>query len=408
MNNITRPKPCIMKTSVIKKRRSPFVLEAIIFSLLIVFAFNTMQAQTFYLQDYVTGNSYDPYNRSFTWDAGNNCPYNWSIKTKRIDYLGGELELHASPGTKPECESVYKITWTFSKDMRVISCGEKIAVDVTNIPVSKQDCGIFVWEGDNNPSSITIICGLGSGESGLVSNMRNNDPTASYRDYVFSHQPSHVVHGEQPTYLTETIHKYNARLELVVCSRPDFAEVANGGSFAFRIGNRGISFDVVYLYSKNAAAVTPQITSQETPQAIPSVPPPLTSLQNPVIQHNIKNTEGIYWMAINVPGSLQGYKGRQIQLVIRFVDSNRNFLRGSTSDLQYIDASGNAATGSNLITVDSDIFDLGTQQIWMPYYALNLTFTGGQQTYDIYAYAELFVDGQVAAQSQLVPLRVNW
>ena len=308
-----------------------FHIHPLIVLVFFLFPIANIPAQTFNLKEYVIGNSYDPGNRGFTWEASKYCPYNWSIKTKRIDYLGGEIELHASPGTKPECKSIYNISWTFSKDMRTVSCGEKVFVDIRNIPISKMDCGIFVWEGSNNPSSITIFTGSGVGESGLVYETRSKDPQGSYRDYVFQHYPGQVVQGEPQSVKLENTHIYNGRLELVVCPRKDFAKIANGSSFAFRIGNRGISFDVVYLYSKDATIISGPTSS---------------SLQNPIIQHNLQNAEGAYWMSIQVPGFLQGYAGKQIYLVIRFVDANGNLLPGNQTDARYVDANGYAATAT--------------------------------------------------------------
>jgi hypothetical protein len=142
--------------------------------------------------------------------------------------------------------------------MRSVSCGEKVFIDATNIPISTQDCGIFVWEGDINPSSITVLT---EGESSLVHHIRSKDPQGAYRGYVFQHYPGQVVQGEPSAYqaATKTQHLHRARLELVVCSRQDMAEKANGGSFTFRIGNRGISFDVVYLYAKTRTISPPPL-----------------------------------------------------------------------------------------------------------------------------------------------------
>jgi len=226
----------------------------LVFISLLLVQVGNAHAQTYYLKGYVLGNSNDPGNRNFSWKASKYCPYNWSIKTNRVNTFGGEIELHASPGTKPECKSIYRITWAFSKDMRTVSCGEKIFVDITNVPISKQDCGIFVWEGDQNPSSITILDGM----TPMVRERIRKDPPNAYWGYVIQHYPGQVVQGEPSAYqaVTPSHHLHSARLELVVCSRADMAKMANGGSFAFRIGNRGINFDVVYLYSKNTVLIS--------------------------------------------------------------------------------------------------------------------------------------------------------
>lgn len=366
--------------------------RAIFFISFLFLGLSFIQAQTFYLKDYVLGNSHDPNNKTWTWKASKYCPYNYTIKANRVDYLGGEIELHASPGTLPDCKSIYLIKWTFSKDIRTVTCGEKIFVEFSNRPISKENCGIFVWEGDMNPSGIGIKTGSGVGESSLVYEERMKDPQSSYRDYVFQHYPGHYVHGEPVANQGEFVHVHHARVPLEVCSRKDYAEIANGGSFTLRMGNRGISFDVVYLYSKNQTVITPQNQT----------------LQNPVIQHNIQNAEGVYWMQLSIPGQIQGFNGKQIQLVLRFVDANGNFLPGINYDQRYVDANGYAATGSTTINVNSDNFDLSSIQMWMPYYAFNLPNTGGNQTHNLYTFAEVYSEGKLIIQSQMVAFNVNW
>lgn len=368
------------------------IFKKLLFLGLILFFFFQSNAQIFYLKDYVLGNSYDPNNKTWSWKASKYCPYNYSIKANRVDYFGGEIELHVSPGTQPDCKSIYLITWAFDKDIRTVSCGERIMVDFKNQPIVKENCGIFVWEGDMNPSSISIITGSGVGESSLVYEERKNDPQGSYRDYVFSHHPGHVVHGEPVANQGEFVHVHHARVALDVCSRKDFAEIANGGSFTLRMGNRGISFDVVYLYSKKQIIIDP----------------PKQTLPNPTIQHNIQNTEGVYWMQITIPGYLQNFYGKQVQLVLRFTDANGNYLPGIKEDQRYIDASGYAATGSGMISVNSNNFYLGPYVMWMPYYALNLPNTGGATTHSLYTFAEVYSEGKLIMQSQMVPFTVSW
>lgn len=360
---------------------------ALSFSLILLFFLSglTAQAQTFYLKDIVLGNKYAPNSTSFNYETP--WYYDWSIKNNRANSWGGDLELHVTLKSKPNCKKIYKVTWTFSKDIRMVSCGEKIFIDVVNQPISGGDCG-WDWV-EHNPSSLA----LKTGASGMTYAEAKKDPKSSYREYVFLHHPGHVVRGEAQYIDNKFSHLHHAeRLEIVVCSRPDMAAIANGGNFHFNFDGRGVFFDIDYLFSKESA----------TP-----LPPLSASLQNPIIQHNIQSS-GSYWMGIQLPGVLQGYAGKQIQIAIRFVDANGNFLPGNLNDPRYIDASGYAATGSGLISVTSDQFDLGSMQLWMPYYALNLLNTGGQQVHNLNAFAEVFTDGKMVAQSKMVPLQVTW
>ena len=347
----------------------------------------TVQAQSFYLKEIVMGNRYDPTNVSFRYKTP--WYYDWSIENSKVDSRGGYLELHVVVKSKPDCKKVYKVNWTFSKDVSMVTCGEKIFIDVINQPISGGDCWDWV---DINPSSLS----LNNGASGMTWVETSKDPKVSYREYVFLHHPGHIIQGEPQFTNQPNYHLHQAlQLEMIVCSRPDMAKEANGGNFHFNFDGRGIFFDIEYVFSKD-------------PPVSPPASSTTSSLQNPVIQHNIQNAEGTYWMSIQVPGILQGYRGKQIQVVIRFVDAAGNLLPGNRGDMRYIDAGGYAATGSALVHVTSDLFDLGTLQLWMPYHGLNLPNTGGQVAHDLTAYAELFVDGKVAAQSQRIPLRVNW
>ena len=365
-----------------------FVLRRLHLFLLISFmSALPLRAQTFYLKDIVMGNRYDPNNVSFSYKTP--WYYDWSIENSKVDSRGGYLELHVVVKSIPDCKKVYKVNWTFSKDVSTVNCGEKIFIDVINQPISGGNC--WDWVGIN-PSSLS----LRNGASGMTWVETSKDPKVSYREYVFLHHPGHIIQGEPQFTNQQNYHLHQAlQLEMIVCSRPDMAKEANGGNFHFNFDGRGIYFDIEYVFSKD-----PPVSSPGTSTT--------TSLQNPVIQHNIQNAEGTYWMSIQVPGTLQGYAGKQIQMVIRFVDANGNFLTGNRNDLRYVDSAGFAATGSGLVSVPAEQFDLSTLQFWMPYYSLNLPSTGGIKAYDLTAFAELFVDGKLVAQSLRVPLRVTW
>lgn len=366
---------------------SSFASQSFIPVIIVLLYSLSSSAQTFYLKDIVMGNRYAPQNVKFVYETP--WYYDYSIKTNRVDSRGGDIELHVVLKSIPDCKKIYHITWNFSKDVSMVSCGEKIYVDVVNTPIAASNCQ---WDWVfHNPSSLH----LSNGPSGMTYNEASKDIKASYNEYVFLHYPGQIIQGEPQFTDQPNHHLHHAeQLSIVVCSRQDMAKEANAGHFHFNLDSRGISFDIDYVFSREPAVVLPQ---------------PITeALQNPVIQHNIQNAEGVYWMSIQVPGFLKGYNGKQIQLVIRFVDANDNFLSGNTADMRYVDASGNVATGTGLIHVNTDQFDLGSLQMWMPYYGLNLPYSGGVQAHELTAFAELFVDGQLKAQSLRIPLRVVW
>ena len=344
-------------------------------------------AQELYLNDIRIGNRYNPTNNLLDFKGA--YYYNWSIKQNRVDSRGGDIELHVVKIDNPNCKKIYSIKWTFSKDISTVALGEKIFIDVYNQPISGANCS---WDWVfHNPSSINLHAG--NGESSFVSEERSKEPTPGHRDYVFVHSPGTTIQAEPQFTSQNGFALHYKRLELVVGSRIDFASNATGGSFYFDLNGRDVSLDIAYVFSRQKSPGN--LTSQG-------------NLSQPVIQHNVQNTEGVYWMGITVPGMLSGYEGRQLQIVVRFMDANGKLLTGNTSDFRYVDGNGYAATGSDRMIVPANNYDHSAIQLWMPYYALNLPYTGGQQSYSVNAYAEIFVDGQMVAQSQAVPFTVTW
>ncbi len=355
--------------------------------LLALLVVSGLHAQTYYLKDIVLGNRYVPNSQDFCYET--QYDYAYCIKNNRVDSRGGDLELHVWLKTRPECKKVYQVRWSFNKDIRTVSCGEKILVDIVNQPVSGGDCG---WDWVfHNPSSFSLL----NGASGMTYAEAKKDPGYSYREYVFLHYPGHKVNGEPQFIDHKFTHLHHAeQLEIVVCSRKEMAIHAHGGNFHFNFDGRGLFFDIDYMFTTEPVETSP--------------PKQNAALQPPVIQHNVQNNQGTYWMGIQVPGMLRGYAGKSIQIVIRFVDENGQFLLSNKSDVRYVDASGYVATGTEVIQVTADEFDLSSLQMWMPYASLSLAYTGGKQPYNLNVFAELFSDGKLMMQSSMVPIRVNW
>jgi hypothetical protein len=131
------------------------------------------------------------------------------------------------------------------------------------------------------------------------------------------------------------------------------------------------------------------------------------TINPPEITHNVM-TKGEYWMNIKPTGWLSGFQGRKAQLVTRFYYSNETPLYASGQDPTYRDVSGLVATATDVFEVNLSTLDLSQQIMTIPYRSLNLPYTGGQASYNLFLFLDVFVDGQLQKQSGRVPFTVKW
>jgi hypothetical protein len=131
------------------------------------------------------------------------------------------------------------------------------------------------------------------------------------------------------------------------------------------------------------------------------------TLREPEITHNVL-TNGEYWMNIRPVGWIAGFQGRTLQLVARFYYSNETSLRAAAQETDYRDVAGLVAAASTPVTINTPTMDLRQQTISIPYRALNLPSTGGQASYNLFLFVDVFVDGQLQKQSVRVPFTVSW
>lgn len=131
------------------------------------------------------------------------------------------------------------------------------------------------------------------------------------------------------------------------------------------------------------------------------------TLQEPEITHNIL-TNGEYWMSIKPVGWISGFQGRKLQLVTRFYYSNETPLYAAAQETTYRDMNGLVAAATSSMTINTSTMDLRQQVMTIPYRALNLPLTGGQASYNLFLFVDVFVDGQLQKQSVRVPFTVSW
>jgi hypothetical protein len=153
--------------------------------------------------------------------------------------------------------------------------------------------------------------------------------------------------------------------------------------------------------------LTPQPGPQPKPQPVPTPSTPLVSIGAPMIVHNVPVrhpytglvTPG---MTITVPGSISNAQGKTLQIVLRFTLPNGQPLFANPAEAAYRDAQGFAATGTPPMPVQVPVVQLTQFPISIPYYALNLTSTGGRFTYVVFVTGFVYLDNYVVSQSQPV------
>ncbi len=129
-------------------------------------------------------------------------------------------------------------------------------------------------------------------------------------------------------------------------------------------------------------------------------------MQSPVVCHHMADGQNWQSLEITVPGKLHQAKDKELRIVVRFLNENRELLKSHDGEITCSDKSGNVS-GSKSIIVPSGEMDLKTVKIEVPYYALNLPFTG-YKTHWLSAYAEVFVDNESVGTTPSRLFRVNW
>ena len=319
---------------------------------------------------------------------------------KRMDTQGGEMWFALTPKTHPACKQYFKVGWNFDQSVQTLSEGQRVNVQVYNIPSGDSGVGLKhcylegkQWAYDGGYLAINFL-------GGNSNHFHHQEQYAKYwgpkSQYLMTLNPNKNVsaYPVSPGYPIDV--GTSAGTLLVMDGVYKVGETdAPFGSFCFEISKGGV-FKYIIMYTFDGLT-SPKASIYQYP----------LSVQAPLVQHNIQNAQGEYWMQINLPGSVQKAIGKALQIVIRFCDAKGNLLPASPQEQTYRDAGGYVATSSPILNVSDDNFVFNDIVIWMPYYALNLPKTG-YQTYSVFAYAEIFVDGKSIGFSEKTPMNVTW
>ena len=111
-------------------------------------------------------------------------------------------------------------------------------------------------------------------------------------------------------------------------------------------------------------------------------------------------------MNIALVGLLEQAAGRDVQVVVHFLDNYRRPLPGNAGDAAYCDSTGFAMASSPVQRIHNRQYYLNELMITVPYYALNLPTT--KTGHAIYLYAEIFLDGKSIGMSRLAQTTFFW
>jgi hypothetical protein len=140
------------------------------------------------------------------------------------------------------------------------------------------------------------------------------------------------------------------------------------------------------------------------------VPQPSIAIGLPQVRYNVwlpGNPRAVLGMAIWLPGSLNDAQGRTVQLVTRFAFSDGRQLYANPNETRLRDRAGLLATFTPVSAVASSNIALADNalQMTIPYYALSLQYT--TVTYQLLMTVTVYLDGQLAAESQPLPFTLN-
>lgn len=322
-------------------------------------------------------------------------------EVKRLDSGGGELWFGITPRSNLGCKQYFRVGWNFEQALNTLYEGQKVNFQVYNIPSSDAGVGLKqcyaqakqeVYDG-----GYLIVTYLGSAFNPL----HQKESYARYggpkNQYFLALSPNKRVEAYpvEPGFPCQVGTATGTMLVMDGVYKVGEMD-APYGSFCLEISKDGVfRYFVMYMFD---GLLGHQGTSSS------SFP---ISIQAPLIQHNILNNQGAYWMQINVPGAIQSAAGKSLQVVIRFCDANGNLLPAYPQETTYRDMGGYAASTAPVVKIPTNNYSFNELVIWMPYYALNLSKTG-YQTHSIFAYAEVFVDGKSVGVSEKTGLNVIW
>lgn len=332
---------------------------------------------------------------------------------ERLDPLvGGELWFDLTPRAHPGCVQSFKVSWAFDNPVTTLTEGQTVNVQVSNLPVNDRggiglkDCFSLYQQRLYDDNQVTITF-KGGAQNPIHSRADYNKYWGPKSPYLFStNPPQGVIVAPVGPSIAAFVGSAHASM-LVKDGIKQVGEMdAPFGSFCLEISKPGVfRYFVTYLYNGQAGPPPPVAAApQVRPLAVPTLQ---VNADAPVVQHNVRLEDGGSGMQISVPGGILNAEGKALQVVVRFSDDSGRDLRAGAGEAYYRDADGFVAASAQPVRIPGEEYSFQDFVVELPYSALNLPRTG-YQTYRLFAYAEVFLDGQSVAFSPKTMVIVVW
>lgn len=119
------------------------------------------------------------------------------------------------------------------------------------------------------------------------------------------------------------------------------------------------------------------------------------------------NNAGTLWMQIWQPGKVTGAKGSTLHIVTNFKMNGQPIL-ARYDEISYRDPNGFVAVTTGPIYVSSNDFDLSQDTMQIPQTSFNLLPTGGQTTYTLHFFTEIWVNNVLVKSSNSQPFYLKF
>jgi hypothetical protein len=310
----------------------------------------------------------------------------------RLDSLGGDLLFYLTPQRDHDCRQAFRIGWNFAQPVSDLEEGKGVNVEVFSYPVvdsnrMMRECYRASRESAGQSDGVWIQF-IGGDTEGL----------ASQPDLAFYWEKSTPVlfKVDQPIGAASGggNEKNSGTMTVQDLDHDPSTAGIFFGTMALEIGMEGVfEFRILYLYDGRESDVSPEGAHR-------------LLLDKLVVEHSVTGNSAAPVMNISLIGLLEQAVGRDVQIVIHFLDNYRRPLPGMEGDAAYCDSTGFAVASSPVRRVPSRQYYLNELMITVPYYALNLATTNASHT--IYLYAEIFLDKKSIGLSRLTQTTFFW
>ncbi len=311
---------------------------------------------------------------------------------EQLDSLGGVLLFYLTPQGNRDCRQAFRVGWRFGQSVHDLEEGKMVNVEVFSSPVVDTTKGYL--------DCFRPFGGPGIHDEGVKIRFRGADSLG------LGSQPDLAFYWEQASpdlFKTDRIaeavsdndpaHASGSFLVQDLDKNPSTADIAFG-TLAFDIEKKGaFGFRILYLYDGSESDLSPAGAHR-------------LLIDKLVVDHTVAGDGTAPVMNISLMGLLEQAVGREVRIVIHFLDNYRRPLPGIEGDAAYCDSIGNAITLSPVGRISNRQYYLNELVMTMPYYALNLPPTKAGHT--VYLYAEVFLDKKSIGMSRMTQTTFFW